>query len=217
MIRHHPEEELLLALAAGRATAGQAIVLGTHLEHCVHCRERLHTMQAVGGALLEGVEPVAMGSDAMQRTLQRIDTAPALAEPPRTHAKKPALPNGMPWPASMRATRVCGWRWMGPDMRYARVEVPHETTGSVFVLRIGEGRSLPVHTHGGIELTQVLCGSFDDGRALFAPGDFDLADESIHHQPIVRPGETCVCLAYVGAPLKFDGRIASFMGGLIGI
>jgi len=220
MIRHHPEDEFLLALAAGRATPGQALVLSAHLERCVHCRERLHMLQAVGGALLEAAEPVPLREDAMLRALQRADAAavaPSRSRAEGVAAGKPALPAGVPWPASMRRSPVSSWRWMGPDMRYARVAVPNEATGSVFVLRIGEGRSLPVHTHSGIEFTQVLCGSFDDGRSTFEAGDFDAADPSVHHQPVVKSGETCVCLAYVGAPLKFDGRIASLVGGLIGL
>jgi putative transcriptional regulator len=108
---------------------------------------------------------------------------------------------------------------MGPGMRYARVALPQTSTpgSSIYLLHIGEGRSLPRHTHGGIELTQVLCGAFDDGRAVFGPGDFDATDEAVHHQPVVQHGATSVCLAYVGAPLRFDGRIASLIGGWIGM
>jgi putative transcriptional regulator len=63
----------------------------------------------------------------------------------------------------------------------------------------------------------VLCGAFDDGRARFGPGDFDATDEGVHHQPIVESGGECVCLAYVEAPLRFDGRVASVIGGWIGM
>lgn len=218
MIQHHPADELLLALAAGRLGAGQALVVSAHLEGCGGCRQRLHTLQSLGGALLEQAEPVALGPQAWERTLQRID-APAAAQAarPASRMARPALPSGAAWPASMRRCRVSGWRWMGPRMRYARVDVPHEAAGAVFLLRIGEGCSLPRHSHGGVELTQVLCGSFDDGRAIFAPGDFDETDATVHHQPVVQPGATCVCLAYVGAGLRFEGRIASLIGGWIGM
>lgn len=218
MIQHHPGEELLLALAAGRLSAGQAVVLGTHLERCDACRARLHTLQALGGALLEQAEPVALDAGAWTRALQRID-APAPSEPARpvVAAPHPELPAGVPWPASLRGCRASAWRWMGPGMRYARVAVPHETAGSVFLLRIGEGRSLARHTHTGSEFTQVLCGTFDDGRSTFGPGDFDETDPSVHHQPVVRADGTCVCLAYVGAPLRFDGRVAALIGGWVGM
>lgn len=220
MIHHHPGDELLLPLAAGRLGAGQALVVSAHLEGCAECRARLHALQALGGALLEQAEPAALRPEAWERTLQRIAepaaAAPAAASAPRPH---PALPAGVPWPASLRGCEVSGWRWMGPGMRYARVGLPQLSApgSSIYLLRIGEGRSLPRHTHGGVELTQVLCGTFDDGRAVFGPGDFDATDEAVHHQPVVQGGATCVCLAYVGAPLRFDGRIASLIGGLIGM
>jgi len=216
MIEHHPGDEFLLPLAAGRLSAGQALVVGTHLEGCAACRARLHTLQALGGELMRQVEPMALDAGTWERTLRRIDApAPATALP--ALAPHPALPDGVPWPASLRGCRVSGWRWMGPGMRFARIGVPHDPPAALYLLRIGAGRSLPRHTHGGIELTQVLCGAFDDGRAIFSAGDFDSADESVHHQPVVRPGTTCVCLAFVGAPMRFDGRIAAAIGGWIGM
>jgi len=218
MIHHHPDDELLLSLAAGRLAPGQALVVGTHLEGCAQCRSRLHEFQALGGALLEQAEPAALEAGAWERTLQRIDRAdPAPARGGQAASPHPPMPDGIAWPASLNRCRVSGWRWMGPGMRYARVVVPHDPEASLYLLRIGEGRSLPRHTHNGIELTQVLCGAFDDGRSTFGPGDFDAADESVHHQPVVTPGATCVCLAYVGASLRFDGRIASVIGGWIGM
>ncbi len=68
---------------------------------------------------------------------------------------------------------------------------------------------MPRHTHDGTEFTQVLSGSFEDEvGAVFGAGDFEEADTGVHHQPVVRAGEECICLAYVDAPLRFDGRIA---------
>ncbi|MEO8464345.1 MAG: ChrR family anti-sigma-E factor [Gammaproteobacteria bacterium] len=220
MIHHHPDDEFLLPLAAGRLRAGQAVVVSTHLESCVECRARLHTLQTVGGVVLEESAPVALEAGAWERTLQRIDGAapePGSAAASPAVLPHPALPQGVAWPASLRRARVSPWRFMGPDMRYARVTVPHDPTAKLYLLRIGEGRSLARHTHSGIEFTQVLCGAFDDGRAIFGPGDFDVADEEVHHQPVVQPGATCVCLAYVGARMRFDGRLASLVGGLIGM
>jgi putative transcriptional regulator len=218
MIQHHPGDELLLPLAAGRLSPGEAVVVSTHLESCAECRARLHTLQALGGALLEQVEPVALDAGAWERTLQRIDRPVSAARPASSAPlPRPVLPAGLSWPASLSGCRVSGWRWMGPGIRFARVAVPHDVSASLYLLRIGEGRSLPRHTHGGIELTQVLCGAFRDGRALFGPGDFDAADESVHHQPVVEPGGTCICLAYVGARMRFDGRIAATIGGWIGM
>lgn len=218
-IQHHPGDELLLALAAGRLAGGEALLVSVHLEGCAECRIRFHGLQTVGGELLEAVDPEPLGATALAITLERLDHSvePVIGRVAPRRSPPPAMPPGAAWPASLRGCAVSGWHWMGPGMRWSRVKLPFESAGSLFLLRIGPGRSLPRHTHRDIELTQVLCGSFDDGRALFGPGDFDAADEAIHHQPVVQTGGECVCLAYVGGRLRFDGRIASMIGGLIGM
>ncbi len=101
-------------------------------------------------------------------------------------------------------------------MRFARVTVPHAAQGSLFLLRIPPGRSIASHTHRGTEFTQVLCGSFEDGSGNFGAGDFEEADAQLHHQPVVRAGGECICLAYVDGPLRFDSRIAGLIGGWAG-
>ena len=179
-------------------------------------------LQALGGALLDEAEPELLPRDALTRTMERIDAA-ALAPvanspaPAPVAASRPALPAGLQWPRSLRGSTISRWHWMGPGMRWSRVELPYDPAATLFLLHIAPGRSLPRHTHTGVELTQVLCGSFDDGRAVFGAGDFDAADGEVHHQPIVLNGGDCVCLAYVGAPLKFDSKIASFIGSWIGM
>jgi len=217
MNSHHPQDDLLLGLAAGRLTAGASVVVAAHLERCSACRARLHTLQAVGGAVLEQCAPVLMSPGAWERTLASID-APAPQPAAVPVAQPPAQwPAEVQWPGSLHGCTVSKWHWMGPGMRFARVQIPHAPQDSLFLLRIGAGRSLPRHTHQGTELTQVLSGSFDDGRAVFAAGDFDDADGEVHHQPVVRAGAECICLAYLDAPLRFDGRIAGMIGGWVGL
>ena len=127
------------------------------------------------------------------------------------------MPAGVAWPRRLDACRSRGWTWMGPGMRFARLELPEDPQARLFLLRIGPGRSLPLHTHEGTELTQVLTGTFDDGRDTFAPGDFDATDETVMHQPVVRRTGECVCLAYVGGRLRFQGRVAELIGGWVGM
>lgn len=219
MTRHHPADDLLLALAAGRLRPGLALVVGVHLDGCAACRERLRLMEAVGGALVDESDPLALAPQAWSRTLERIDAGAGV----RAHAPAPvdtprlALPAGTAWPRRLDACRPSRWRWMGPGMRFARLELPEDPDAKLFLLRIGAGRSLAQHSHDGLELTQVLCGTFDDGRETFGPGDFDATDDTILHQPVVRAGATCVCLAYVEKHLRFEGRLAAMVGGWVGM
>lgn len=219
MIHHHPGDDLLLALAAGRLESGPALVVRVHLESCPACRAREHTLQALGGAMLEAGEPELLAPEALARTLERIDTPPAQPrrERPAPSWPAPTLPNGAPWPRGLRGCDISPWRWMAPGMHFARVAVPHLGHGSLYLLKIAPGRSLARHSHTDLELTQVLCGAFEDGRSTFAAGDFDQADGEVHHQPVVAPGETCVCLAYVAGRLRFDGLLVGAIGRVIGM
>lgn len=219
MIRHHVDDDLLLAQAAGRLRAGLSLVVGVHLDGCTECRQRLRLLEAVGGALVEASEPLPLAPEAWTRTLERIDgEAAPTARPAPVAATAPLpLPAGMAWPRRLDACRASRWNWMGPGMRFARLSLPEDPQARLFLLRIGAGRSLPRHSHHGLELTQVLCGSFDDGRSHFGPGDFDATDEDVLHQPVVRPGGECVCLAYVTEGLRFEGRIAALVGGWVGM
>jgi putative transcriptional regulator len=225
MIQHHPDDARLMALAAGRMARGPAVVTAAHVERCPHCLARMRDFEAVGGALLEATEPALLAPEALARTLARIDACPPADRPTAPASRRSraearflaSLPDGMTWPRSLRGSTPTGWRWLGPGMRWSRVTLADDPAANVFLLRIAAGKSLPVHTHDGIELTQVLHGAFHDGRARFDAGDFDEADASIHHQPIVEAGGECICLASVEGRVAFDGRIARVFGALVGM
>lgn len=216
-IQHHPDDDLLLAHTAGRLALGPAVLVATHLEGCAQCRERARLLEAVGGALIDDLPPETLAPEALARTLAAID-APPKAPPPRPVAgRHPALPPGMAWPRALRSANATPWRWLGPGMRWSRVTLPDDPKANVFLLRIGAGKQLPVHTHSDCELTQVLYGTFHDGRALFGPGDFDEADGSFHHQPTVQAGGDCICLASVEGKVLFQGALARMLGSLVGM
>ncbi|GHC96068.1 transcriptional regulator [Pseudorhodoferax aquiterrae] len=215
-IRHHPGDDLLLALAAGQLPTAPALVLSAHVEGCAHCREQLRLLETAGGALLQQLPPAELHADALARALAAID-APPPAPTPVPVRGLPPLPAGAHWPRALAGCRITRWRWMAPGMRYARVRVPRDPSANVVLLRIAAGMYLAQHTHSDRELTQVLHGSFHDGRAHFSAGDFDAADTQVHHQPVVQAGSECVCLASIEGRLEFDGWFARRLGALVGM
>lgn len=218
MILHHPAEDLLLAFAAGRLSGGHSLLVASHVEGCAHCRERVRLLETVGGAMLETLAPEVLESQALARTLAAIDAPEPSRMPRRTGTRMRAeLPGGLPWPRAMRGCASTPWRWLGPGMRWSRVTLPGDDAANVFLLRIGAGKMLAQHTHSDSELTQVLYGTFHDGRALFGPGDFDETDGSIRHQPTVQAAGECICLASVQGRVLFDGAVARVLGALVGM
>jgi len=85
MIRHHPDDALLMALAADRLARGPAVVTAAHVERCPNCRARLRELDAVGGALLEDAEPAVLAPEALARTLARIDAGDAVGAQAADH------------------------------------------------------------------------------------------------------------------------------------
>jgi putative transcriptional regulator len=232
--RHHPDDDLLLAYAAGSLDAAAALVVGAHLESCADCRRALAELEALGGDLLDRIEPVELDVGAFSRTLARLDAVDAAdaAQSLATQAIARAAatsrsrllsirdldaPAGMRWPRSLEACQVTPWKSIGPGMRWARLVVPGQPEANAFLLRMAAGKELAAHTHRGLELTQVLWGAFDDGRAVWRAGDLDAAADDIHHQPFVTPECECLCLVAVDGRVKFDGLLARGLGAWMGI
>ncbi|MBN9407593.1 MAG: cupin domain-containing protein [Burkholderiales bacterium] len=221
-IRHHPDDHLLLGLATGRLSTGTRLLVASHLETCGACRQEVARLEQLGGVLLDELPPAALDTQALARTLAAID-APlagaraAAAAAPIAAPSHPPMPDGAPWPEALAHCPATPWRWIGPGMRWSRVTVPEDPAANLFLLRIAAGKYLPQHTHSESELTQVLYGTFHDGRALFGPGDFDGADGSVRHQPVVQAGSECICLASVEGRVLFDGWFARMAGAVVGM
>lgn len=216
MIRHHPDDSLLLRHAGGTLAAGPALLVATHLERCAACRGATLRFESVGGSLVLDEAPAVLPPGAFEAVMDKIDVASA-PPAPRAVSRHPSLPAGMNWPRSLRHCRISRWRPIAPGMRWSRVKMADAPDANVFLLRIAAGSCMPVHSHSGEELTQVLYGSFDDGRAVFAEGDFDGTDSTVRHQPVVQANSECICLASVEGRLVHDGLIARWVGALIGI
>ncbi|MBA8886184.1 putative transcriptional regulator [Dokdonella fugitiva] len=219
--RHHLDETTVLGWASGALSPEMAAVAATHLDVCRHCRSRLATAEGIGGTLLEQQQPST--DDAMrmphlrEHMLAALDAHPNRRVPPRRE-EATAGPDNLPralHPYFGTSWRSLRWRWLAPGVRMIRAL---RTSGhALILLRIDPGMSMPLHSHGGIELTQVLAGSYDDELGHFGVGDAaDLGPETLH-RPVTSAGGPCVCVAALDAPLRFPGWFARMLQPLVGL
>ncbi|AWH53582.1 transcriptional regulator [Stenotrophomonas sp. ESTM1D_MKCIP4_1] len=214
---HHLHESTLLSYAAGALPAPLSVVAGTHLEQCALCRQRLGEAEAIGAALMEQTQPVAVGARsealriAMLAELDRSEpavAAVAVARPAPQPVDRPEV-SADHLPASLHpyfgpSLAALRWRWIAPGVHCIRAaDMP-----SLIMLRIAPGKCLPMHSHGRSELTQILRGAYNDALGLFAPGDVADLDEDVEHQPVTAPGVPCICVSALDAPLVFSGWLA---------
>ena len=207
-ITHHPDEEMLAAYAAGALDLGQHVAVATHLAACGRCRAFSRACECVGGAMLEDEAPAALAEGALDRALRLLD-APAPAASARTQPLADDLPPGLP--AFVKGYDFGPWRWIAPRIHVRAIALPEPSPTRVLLLRSALGTKLIHHEHTGVELTCVLTGAFSHEGGRYGPGDFDLGDPSVEHEPHIEAGPPCICLVAMQGDLKFGGLVGRLM------
>lgn len=210
---HHLDPSTVVSYAAGALTVEVAIVAATHLETCAHCRARVQEAERIGGQLVEHQQPAQPSTgrlaDLRAAMLDRLDAPLPVAAAPASRGAPYEDDDRLPTPLHPYfgpSYRALKWRWMAPGVHCIRAT--GTKTGTLLMLKIGPGRSMPVHSHGGTELTQILRGAYHDALGHFAPGDVADLDSDVEHQPVTVPGAACICVSALDAPLRFPGWLA---------
>jgi putative transcriptional regulator len=202
-VARHPSDELMLARATGALDAATALALDTHAALCPACRAEMQALDAVGGALVADIAPVAMSSGAFEALMARIDAEPAPASAETEEVARLPAPLR---PVVAEALAIGRWRPLAPGIRGLDLPVGRSApAGAVQLMRLEPGRGVPRHGHAGHELTLVLEGAFRDEAGRYEAGDFILCGPSDTHRPVAEPGRVCLALAVTDAPLKLAG------------
>ena len=203
--RPQPSEERLLAYAAGTLSPPEAVVVATHLALRPDTAQWVEGLQAIGGEVLDSIEPAPLADDLLARTLAKLASTPDDMAPPEPANDMTELP------APLRRYELGPWRWIGPDMHVRDVHAPRDGDCRVILLRIGSGRTTPVHTHQGVELTCVISGAYETDEGRFGPGDFEEADGEVHHRPRTVSDEPCLCVVALDGQIRLDGWIGRLL------
>ena len=206
-LAHHPREDLLLDLAAGRLEHGPALVLKAHLHACADCRAEVGRLEAVGGALLDDLAPAPMAEDALPRALARIKTPPQDRDAPIV----------VSLPQIMAGQGLGPRRWMAPGLWLRRIRAEPGARFTTYLLHTSPRWRLPRHGHEGAEYVCVLEGAFSDSTGRYGPGDFACGDEELDHEPTAEPGQACLCLIATEGRLRMRGAIARAMQVYAGV
>lgn len=205
MTLHHPSEATLLAYAAGTLPAPHAIVVRTHLALCGACRATLRLATDLGGTLIEDVPPVALGPDALARTLARLAGPAPVAPPART-------------PVTVADFATGRWWWIGMGVRMMPLMPRDRHDARLDLIRVAGGTALPAHGHTGSELTCVLAGAFGDETGEYGPGDVAEGDADLDHAPVARHGHgDCVCLIATTGRLRARSWLVRLVQPVIGL
>ena len=198
-IKHHLSQDLLMKYSSGTLCEAFSLAVATHISMCDDCRAALESFEAVGGALLDISTPEEMSVDSFESVMALIESEPAEITQPASQ------PTDVP---SALSDYIGGslhdvkWRPIGLGVKQSLLKTSGNSKARL--LYIPAGTAVPHHSHNGNELTLVLKGAFEDEISRFGPGDVEMADEDLDHQPVAVEGEDCICLAVTDAPLKFQ-------------
>lgn len=197
----HPDDGLLSDHVRGALDPAVSVFVATHLALCPACRARERAMEAVGGSLLDALEPEAMDASSLASVMARLDDPdPAPRRPAPAVGGDPRLPE--PLRSLVGDPRRLVWDQPLPGVRFAQ---PLFDNGPRLMRMSGRAR-VPTHTHDGVELVLVLEGGFFDHLGAYARGDFVVGDETIRHMPAAE-AEGCLCLSMVIGDLRPVGPI----------
>jgi len=218
-IQHHLQPETLMAYAAGTLPAAMALVVGCHAERCSQCRQELRSAEALGGQMLETVAAKPLPEAARNNVMALLDQQPLPGRAPASAVASAQdddsfLPKRLKSLLGIDNYNQLKWRKLAPGIE--KFNLPLDE-GKSFMLRIGAGLAMPVHTHKGAELTLLLQGGYHDKLGSFHMGDVADLDSSVEHQPVAFDDEPCICLAGMDAGLRFKGLIPTLMKPLTGL
>lgn len=209
-------DELLLSYATGGLDEAMSLVIASHLTLSPESRARVAEYEALGGAMIEDIEPVEVSQGALDSVLAQLDDdddAPEAAKPAETAAS-----DGHSLPAPLR-------RYIGPDiekLRWKRLmpgvreaEFAIDGGARARLMRIESGVAVPKHSHRGREATLVLEGAYSDATGLYDRGKLQLADAALDHQPAATGEEACLCLVVTDAPIRLTGKLGRLLNPLI--
>ncbi len=216
-INHHLDEATLFAYGAGTLQTSLTVLVKAHLEVCSTCRCAAVAAAEIGGAVLHEQDEVDVSASCKSAVMERISTATLHRLPIHVAPLENELPRALLPYLKDRHFDSVKWTKTGPGLAMHRLQKAEGDQGFFGLLRIGPGRKMPDHGHGGVELTLVLQGAYEDAIGHFGRGDIADLDESTIHTPVVTGDVACICLVANQAPTRFQSWPARLVQRFIGI
>lgn len=214
-IAHHPDENLLAEFCAGSLDWGLALAVSAHIYQCPQCARQAQELNQLGGCLLGQTESVAVGSGALDKTLQKIrsrkSTPVPMPVPDRAATTDRELKNLPPVVLKALGPKpAVRWRFVTPTLKTARIPLAQSRCEVAFH-KISSGGKVAEHGHRGQEITLVLKGSFSDEKGVYQPGDFLVRNPGDVHRPTATQNQDCLCLSVLAAPVALTGLFGKLL------
>jgi putative transcriptional regulator len=217
IIRSHPQASTLMSHASGALPGAISGVIACHLSMCEQCRADIRILDMVGGLMLEGMASPRRDefaeAQAVKRALER--DAPPSEPPPRLPPSEDFLPSPLARYLGMNGEDI-PWQRLPKGIRQYWIGLP-PGSGHMRILRIPPGAQLLEHSHGGMEATIILRGTYSDHTGDYERGDVsEMTDGTEHYPSTVSSTEECICIVANEAMPRYSRWYARLFQPLLG-
>lgn len=174
-------EALLLSYAAGLLDQAQSLIVASHIALSPEAREKVHSCEALGGALMEKYcEPVKMKKQSLANVLAKLDAIENPIE--REEMYEIIFPEGLTVPLVLRRSIACRvghahWHQIRPGVQSLELHLECPQSKTRF-LKAEKGTQAPRFARRAMELTLILDGALYDETGQHKRGDLVIADET---------------------------------------
>lgn len=218
-VRHHPEPSTLISYAAGTLPGAIAGVVACHASVCYVCRDSVRTLEALGGLMLERLEPPGAGrveDDTIARqTLTRdLSAFSPDAESAAAARVDPILPAPLVRYLGMGSHEI-PWKSLPRGIMQYWVKLP-PGAGLMRLLKVPPWTRLLEHSHRGHEATMILTGSYTDETGRYCAGDVCEMHKGMEHRPGNADEEECICIIASEKQPRYSKFYARLLRPLLG-
>ena len=228
MIHHHPDDNLLTEYASGSLAWALSLSVAAHMQLCPRCRQKVVTLNTLGGALLTSAVSEPVAADSFANLMARIHSGatsdnktPKKIRPDHElHAayKHEPMLNRLPKVVAKLLPPNGKLKWQRVSSALKTVHlVAGQNEYEVAFHCIRSGGTVVEHDHRGLEVTLVLHGSFSDENGVYSEGDFLVRHPGEVHRPTATLNQDCLCLSVVAAPVKVTGLLGVFINPFLSV
>lgn len=215
---------LLLGYASGTLDEAQNLIVAAHLALSPSARAIVKEYECLGASFLEhDCEPESLCDEALANVLAQLELSPSRNKAEKTGScpqecfsnPKLCAIDLIHYVMGKSTPKNKNWKKVYPGFKSYELALDCKAS-KARIMHIDPSRKSPFHTHGGLEITLVLQGSYIDETGQYKRGDLVVTDESFHHAPISCPDQGCICMIVSATPIRLSG-IAKLLNPFIRI
>jgi len=204
-------DALVSGYVAGSLPRPLHVLMDAHLELSPANRPIVAGLEGVAGDALEQLDPMELGDRDGALSAIFASRASAETDPVKRCGTMPrALADFVG-----HSVDDIPWKTKMPGFREYDMEDVDGCHVSMFWIK--PGRTVPSHTHEGMELSLIIDGAFRDERGRFGRGDISIADPSVDHRPVAEKDVPCIGFAVTDAPLRLTGSLRQRLSDILAI